>query len=136
MVDADGTPSQSETTPSYECHASGHLNQEIAPEVPTEVPPQPTDSANRPYGTIQFREMLEMYLATWSEGKTRTQTLARLRALCGNAIQTDIRTMFATHAVYFFDETTPPTNPRESDGMWIQSGIMQSGIVPVDLTKL
>ena len=99
MVDADQTPSQSETTPSYECQASGHLNQEIAPEVPSEVPLQPTDSANRPYGTIQFREMLEMYLATWSEGKTRTQILIRLRSLCHDSVQTDIMTMFATHAM-------------------------------------
>ena len=132
MVEWDQTPSQSEMRPSYECQASGHLNQEISPE----APPQPTDSTNRPYGTIQFSEMLEMYLATWSEGKTRTQTLARLRALCDNAIQTDIMTMFATNAVYFFDETSPPTNLRESDWMWIQSGIMQGEIVPVDLTKL
>ena len=77
-----------------------------------------------------------MYLATWSEGKTRTQTLARLRELCDTAIQADIMTMFATHAVYFFDETTPPTNPRESDVLCIQSGIIQGEIVPVDLTKL
>ena len=132
MVDADQTSSQNETTPSYECQANGHLNQEISPE----VPPQPTDSTNRPYGTIQFREMLEMYLATWSEGKTRTQTLIRLRSLCDNSVQTDIMTMFATHAMYFFDEKTPPTNPRESDWMWIQSGIMQGEIIPTDLTKL
>ena len=118
---------------SYGCQASGSWNpQGISPE----MPPQPISSTERPYGTVQFREMMEMYLATWTEAQSRTETLRRLRLLCDDPIKMDIMTMFATHAVQFFDETTLPSNPHEREWMEIQLGMMQGKVTPVDLTRL
>ena len=100
------------------------------------MPPQPTYSTSRPFGTVQFREMMDMYLATWTEAKTKTETLRPLRELCDDPVKVDIMTMFATHALHYFDEATLPSDPRESDWMEIRMGIMQGTIIPVDLTRL
>ena len=132
MVDVDQTPSQNEPTISYECQASGRLNPEILPT----MPPQPKDSSNRPYGQLQFREMFEMYVKHWNEGQTRTKTLMILRSLCETAIQEDIMMMFETHAVYFFEETTLPTNSHESEFERVQLGIMNGEIAPANLTDV
>ena len=77
-----------------------------------------------------------VYLATWTEAKMKTETLRRLRELCDDPVKVDIMTMFSTHVVYYFDETTLPSDPRESDWMEIKMGIMQGKIIPLDLTRL
>ena len=132
MVDVDQTPSQNQPTSSYNCQASGHLNLEIM----TTMPPQPTSSSNRPYDQLEFREMFEMYWKNWDKGQTRTKTRLILRSMCETAIQEDIIMMFETHAVYFFEETTPPTNSHESSFDRVQCRIMNGEIAPANLTDV
>ena len=77
-----------------------------------------------------------MYVNTWNQGQTRTKTLMILRSLWETAIQEEIMMMFETHAVYFFEETTPPTNSHESEFDRAQYRIMKGEIAPTNLTAV
>ena len=102
----------------------------------TTMPPQPTDSWNRPYGQLQFRSMLDTYKKNWEQGQTRSKTLGILRSMCETTLQEDAMMIFQTHAVYFFEENTLPTNPNEDDFLSLQLAMMRGEIVSASLTDV